>query len=73
MIKLKGPWLPSNKPEEVRFEDKKELINVLSLLAPKKIICYEVNCTEDDPTKLTIVDRFTFCHTHEIEYQKAKK
>ena len=30
-MKLKGNWLPSNKPEEIRPGDTQELINVLSL------------------------------------------
>ena len=73
-MKLKGPWLPSNdKPADVvRAGDKKEMVNVLSILSPAKTICYEEKCNEDDPAKLTVNDRFTFCYTHAAQYQKDK-
>ena len=71
-MKLKGNWLPSDKPEEVRPGDKKGLVEVLSILSPKKTVCYEIKCSEDDPKKLTIMDRFTFCYTHAVQYQNEK-
>ena len=45
-MKLKGKWLPSNdKPADVvRVGDKKEMVNVLSILNPAKTICYEEKC-----------------------------
>ena len=71
-MKLKGKWLPSNdKPADtIRVGDKQEMVNVLSILSPAKTICYNESCTEDDPKKLTIVNRFTFCHIHALEFQK---
>ena len=74
-MKLKGKWLPSNdKPADtIRVGDKQEMVNVLSILNPQKTICYKESCTEDDPKKLTIVNRFTFCHIHALEFQKKSK
>tara|TARA_R100000458_G_C8093416_1_gene123146 strand:- start:267 stop:500 length:234 start_codon:yes stop_codon:yes gene_type:complete len=71
-MKLKGKWLPSNdKPADtIRAGDKQEMVNVLSILKPQKTICYEEKCTEDNPKNLTIVNRFTFCHIHALEFQK---
>ena len=71
-MKLKGKWLPSNdKPADtIRVGDKHEMVNVLSILKPQKTIFYKESYTEDDPKKLTIVNRFTFCHIHALEFQK---
>ena len=58
--------------DNITISDKKGLVEVLSILSPKKTVCYEIKCSEDDPKKLTIMDRFTFCYTHAVQYQNEK-
>ena len=70
-MKLKGKYLPDlEKKSDLRKEDHKEVLRVMTALKKKLIMCSADPCEKEADA---IVDNFPFCAEHGLDYMKIHK
>ena len=80
-MKLKGKYLPDlDKKSDLRKEDHKEVLRVMSTITKKLIMCSADPCENvadatlvDAIENVAIVDNFPFCAEHGLDYMKIHK
>jgi hypothetical protein len=70
-MKLKGKYLPDlQKKSDLRKDDEKQMLKVMSTLTKKMITCTADPC---DKEASIIVDKFPLCAAHGIDYLRIHK